>query len=177
MTRKGGLVLGPDRPFYKRGSSEILNTVLKMILFVTVNFKRLLKQQRDYDWPRPKICPSCAQSGLWGHGYVMAYFDVLAVGVFLRRYRCPSCHCVIRLRPEGYFRRFQASIDTIFRSLVHRLAKGRYLAGISRSRQRYWLVGLIRNTAAYLGNAWLNRLVAAFSRLQAMGKVPVSRSI
>jgi len=151
--------------------------MLKMIIFVTVNFKKLLKQQRDYDWPRPEICPKCAQSGLWGHGYVMTYFDVLAAGVFLRRYRCPGCHCVIRLRPEGYFRRFQASIDTIFCSLTCRLTKGRYLAGISRSRQRYWLVGLIRNTAAYFGNAWSNRLVEAFSLLQAMGKVPVSSSI
>ncbi|MGA8181523.1 MAG: hypothetical protein WB792_15790 [Desulfobacterales bacterium] len=57
------------------------------------------------------------------------------------------------------------------------MVNGRYLAGISRSRQRHWLVGLIRNTAVYLGNAWSNRLVEAFSRLQAMGKVPVSSSI
>lgn len=177
MTRKGGLVLGPGRPFDNRGSSEILNTVLKMIIFVAVNFKKLLKQQRDYDWPRPEICPNCAQSGLWGHGYVLAYFDGIPAGILLRRYRCPGCHCVICLRPGGYFRRFQASIDTILRSLTCRLVNGRYLAGISRSRQRHWLVGLIRNTAVYLGNAWSNRLVEAFSRLQAMGKVPVSSSI
>jgi hypothetical protein len=167
----------PDRPFHNRGSSEILKKLLRMILFVAVNFKKLLKQQRDYDWPRPKICPRCAQSGLWGHGFVLVYFDGLPVGVLLRRYRCPGCHCVIRLRPEGYFSRFQASIDTIFRSLTRRLAKGLYLAGISHNRQRHWLVGLIRNTAAYFGNAWLNRLVEAFGRLQAMGKVPVSSSI
>jgi len=148
-----------------------------MVIFISVNFKRLLKQERDYQWPRPELCPSCKESILWGHGFVMAYFDGLSGGVYLRRYRCPQCGCVIRLRPEGYFKRFQAAIVDILSSLTCRITTGRYVKWISRSRQRHWLQGLRRNTAAYLGNRWSRPLLAAFNRLLQMGVVPVSRGI
>jgi hypothetical protein len=74
----------------------------------------------------------------------------------------------------GYFRRIQASIRTIRKCLFERIVKGRYLPGMSRNRQRYWLNSLVRNTTAYFGNAWTNRLMDAFDRLLDMGKVPVS---
>ena len=148
-----------------------------MIIFVSVNFKRLLHQKRNYDWPRPALCPNCKASDLWGHGFVSAYFDGLERGVYLRRYRCPGCGCVIRLRPEGYFKRFQAATIDILNSLSQRLSTDRYVKGISRSRQRHWLVGLMRNSAAYLGNRWSHRLLEAFEQLCRMGYVPVSRSI
>ena len=148
-----------------------------MIIFVSINFKRLLKQKRNYQWPRPARCPSCKASGLWGHGFVPAYFDGLARSVYLRRYRCAGCGCVIRLRPRGYFKRLQAARIDIFNSLSHRLGTGRYVKGISRSRQRHWLVGLIRNSAAYLGNQWSHRLIQAYEQLCQMGYVPVSRGI
>ena len=105
-----------------------------MIIFVSVNFKRLLHQKRNYVWPRPQLCPCCKASGLWGHGFVPAYFDGLVCGVYLRRYRCPQCHCVIRLRPRGYFPRFQAAIGDIVMRLSHRITTDRYMKGISRSR-------------------------------------------
>lgn len=149
----------------------------KMIIFVSVNFKSLLRQKRNYKWPRPSLCPSCKANGLWGHGFVSAYFDGLERSVYLRRYRCAGCGCVIRLRPRGYFKRFQAARIDIFKSLSHRLATGRYVRGISRSRQRHWLVGLIRNSAAYLGNQWAHRLIEAYEQLWQMGYVPVSRGI
>jgi hypothetical protein len=148
-----------------------------MIIFVSVNFKRLLKQERAYHWPRPELCPCCQASDLWGHGFVAAYFDGLARGVYLRRYRCPGCGCVIRLRPRGYFRRFQAAIVDIFHSLRRRIRTGSYMTGISRSRQRHWLVGLRRHSAAYLDNRFSDRLPEAFLRLWQMGFVPVSRGI
>jgi hypothetical protein len=114
---------------------------------------------------------------VWGHGFVLAYFDGVATGIYLRRYRCPECCCVIRLRPRGYFSRFQASIETIRSSLCRRLAYGRYPPGLSRSRQRHWLKALVKNTVAYLGHGFKNRLLAAFDRLMSMGKVPVSGSM
>lgn len=61
--------------------------------------------------------------------------------------------------------------------LSHRIATGRYVKGISRSRQRHWLVGLIRNSAAYLDNRWSHRLIEAFNELCRMGFVAVSRGI
>jgi len=148
-----------------------------MIIGVVVNLKRLFKFQKKYPWPRPATCPQCYHSGLWGHGFVLAYFDDLAAGVFLRRYRCPHCGCVIRLKPKGFFRRFQASIATIRSSLVSRLTGTGYLGGISISRQRHWLNGLARNVMAHLGNHWRGRLLDGFDRLVGCGYVPVASAV
>lgn len=148
-----------------------------MIIFVAVNFKKLLKRKRKYRWPRPDHCPCCQADKLWGHGFVLAYFDQLPEGVLIHRYRCPECHCVIRLRPRGYFPRFQASIQTIYKSLSHRVINGSYLSDISRNRQRHWHKALVRNTIAYLDNRFKRRMLQAFNRLLCMGKVPVSSCI
>lgn len=148
-----------------------------MILFVSVNLKQLFKDQRKYSWPRPECCPQCEVSHVWGHGFVLAYFDGLPAGVFLRRYRCPQCGCVIRVRPKEFFRRFQATIATIRASLQHRLTVGRYLSGMSLSRQRHWLNSLKRSVKAYLGDQWGRRLMAGFDHLISCGHVPVSSAI
>ena len=148
-----------------------------MIIFVSVNLKRLFKRQHKYPWPRPGVCPQCRIGGLWGHGFVLAYFDELPAGVLLRRYRCPHCGCVIRLRPKGFFPRFQASIATIRSSLARRVAGGSYLAGIATRRQRHWLRGLIGNVTAHLGTHWRGRLIEGFDALMAAGYVPVSRAV
>jgi ribosomal protein S27AE len=148
-----------------------------MIIFVRANLKKIFNKQREYVWPRPEVCPRCEQSSLWGHGFVLAYFDDAHGGVYLRRYRCPGCGCVIRLRPRGYFARIQASIRTIRSSLSKRIDQGRYLPGLSRSRQRHWVKALIENTVACLGHGWKVRLIEAFDRLVSMGKVPVSGSM
>jgi hypothetical protein len=148
-----------------------------MIIFVCVNLKKILKKRRKYAWPKPDVCPRCEMGKLWGHGFVLAYFDAVSEGIYLRRYRCPECSCVIRLRPAGYFPRIQASIATIRSSVSKRIGDGRYLAGLSRSRQRHWLKALIKNTMAYLGQGFKDRLLEAFDRLIDMGKAPVSSSM
>ena len=149
-----------------------------MIICVPVNLKQLFKRQRNYPWPpRPEVCPRCRLGGLWGHGFALAYFDGLPAGVFLRRYRCPHCGCVIRLRPKGFFRRFQASITTIRASLLCRVTAGHCLPGISTNRQRHWLSGLIRNVMAHLGSRWRSRLLEGFDHLAAAGYVPVSSAV
>jgi hypothetical protein len=107
----------------------------------------------------------------------LAYFDDIDDGVYLRRYRCPECGCVIRLRPVGYFARIQASIETIRSVLTHRLEQGRWPAGLPGNRQRHWLKALIANTVAFLGNAWRDRLVEAFDRLLCLSVTPISRAI
>jgi hypothetical protein len=148
-----------------------------MIIFVCAKLKEIFDKQRDYVWPRPERCPRCRLSKLWGHGFVWAYFDDVAGGLYLRRYRCPECGCVIRLRPRGYFPRIQASIETIRASLGQRIEQGRWPTGSSRSRQGHWLKGLIQNAVAYLGNAWKGRLLEAFDRLLCLGIIPVSRAM
>lgn len=148
-----------------------------MIIFISVILKDLFKQERSYPWPRPDICPRCLASGVWGHGYTTALFDGFDAPLVLKRYRCPCCGCVIRLRPKGYFQRFQSPIDIIRSNLSHRIKTGRWPPGGSHSRKGHWLRALSRRAAAYLGNAWNNRLIEAFDYFMSQGIVPVSRSI
>jgi hypothetical protein len=146
-----------------------------MILFVAVNLKRLSVLGRKYRWHRPALCPGCRQSHLWGHGYVDGYFQGFAHALALRRYVCPSCGCVIKLRPKGYFTRFQTAIGTIRAALGQRADTGRWPAG-SADRGRHWMAALKRQVLVHLGLHWLQRPAAAFDRLCRMGVVPVSRS-
>ncbi|CAO0824549.1 hypothetical protein DFAR_710012 [Desulfarculales bacterium] len=73
-----------------------------------------------------------------------AYFDEAPTEIWLRRFLCPACRAVIRLRPRGYWSRFQAPVETIRQSLSNKLARGRWNPGLLRSRQRHWLKGLLR---------------------------------
>jgi hypothetical protein len=84
---------------------------------------------------------------------------------------------VIRLKPQGYFHKFQSSIEAIRSSIRHRLEKNRWVSAISRSRGLHWLKALKRKSRAYLGESFGGDLLEAFDRLLEMGKVPVSRSI
>ncbi len=72
-----------------------------MVLFVAVKLKQIFYKQRGYPWPRPEPCPRCQEPRVWGHGFVAVYFDEYPRALFLRRYRCPVCGCVIRLRPKA----------------------------------------------------------------------------
>jgi hypothetical protein len=148
-----------------------------MVILVEAELKQIVEQQRDYPWPRPEACPRCHECRLWGHGFVMAYFDDYPRGLFLRRFRCPGCGCVMRLRPKGYFKRFQASIQRIYACLSRRILNGRYEAGLSRSRQRHWLRALQRQVAAYLGEGFRSRLLEGFSALVQRDRVPVAGGI
>lgn len=151
--------------------------ISKLILSIAAKIKEIFKLGRRYPWPKPEICPCCKQNRVWGHGYVLAYFDGFDGGIFLKRYRCPGCGCVIRLKPEGYLRRFQATTDNIRYRLSHRLRNGRWPPGCSRSRQGHWLRSLRRKVLAYLGLDWERRLLEGFSHLLCRGVNPVSRSI
>ncbi len=148
-----------------------------MILPVVVVLKEIYEKGRDYLWPRPQTCPRCKAGRPWGHGFVLAYFDGLNAGIFLRRYRCSQCGCVIRLKPQGYFKRFQSSVQTIRAAISNRLEKHCCLVTISRTLQAHWLKALKRKTRAYLGDRFQHDLLEAFDRLCEMGKIPVSRSI
>jgi hypothetical protein len=148
-----------------------------MIIAVVAMLKEIFAQGKDYPWPRPAECPKCKRKRLWGHGFVSAWFDECEGAVFLRRYRCPECSCVVRLKPQGYFDRFQCAKESIRTNLRHRIKTGRWLPGASRSRQGHWLRALMRNAKAYLGDVFDGDLLDAFDSLWAMGKVPVNRSI
>jgi hypothetical protein len=108
---------------------------------------------------------------------VLSYFAELAEGVLLRRYRCPDCRCVVRLRPHSHWSRFQSSIKTI-RGCIERYVKGENLCRDGpRSRRGNWLRALRIQSAVRLGLGFVGSLLDAFDRLVGKGFVPVSRSM
>jgi len=148
-----------------------------MIVSVLVSIKEIVAKGRDFPWPRPAVCPRCDGNRVWGHGFVSAFFDGFVDGVLLRRYRCPDCHCVLRLRPSGFFKRFQASIKTIRDCIFYRLKDSRWPKAMSHTRQGHWLRSLYRKTLAYFGQRWKDRLLEGFDYLIRMDEIPVSRRI
>jgi hypothetical protein len=84
---------------------------------------------------------------------------------------------VIRIRPKGYFKRFQASIETIRSSITLKSSKNRWLPCISRTRQGHWFRALKKRMTAYLTEAWDSGVVFGFDCLLQLGQIPVSRCI
>ncbi|MEA2082861.1 MAG: hypothetical protein U9O82_01190, partial [Thermodesulfobacteriota bacterium] len=82
-----------------------------------------------------------------------------------------------RLRPKGYFKRFQAQVETIRSSITLKSTSNRWLPGISRSRQCHWLRALRKRIKAYLTETWVEGVAAGFDYLLQLGQIPVSRSI
>ncbi len=148
-----------------------------MIIKVKADIKQIFKQGKNFTWPKPSRCPHCNDSRLWGHGFVLSFFDGFDQGVYLKRYRCPYCKTVFKLKPHGFFKRFQASIWQILTSIMSRLYTDRYLPELSWNRQHFWFTALKRNIAAYLSNSWDKGVVAGFIKLIGMGKIPVTSSI
>lgn len=175
MKKRGGEFL-PNSTAPKSGATYAPKRK-PMILPVSVNLKEIEEKGRSYPWVRPETCLSCRQSHVWGHGFVESLFDGYAKALLLRRYRCPLCGGVIKLRPKEYFRRFQATKQAIRFHILRRLQTGKWPQGLSSSRCRHWLRALKRQVAAYLGIAWLSQLPEAFDRLVSLGKVAVSRSV
>ncbi len=148
-----------------------------MIAFFDLDLNQIAQGSRNYPWPCPGACGRCGHSRLWGHGLVAMLIEGFAAPLMIRRYRCPMCGCIIRLRPKGYFKRHQSSTAAIRHSLAHRLAVGRWPPGGSGSRARHWLRALKRRALAVLGVPALCDLIAAFDRLLGLGLVPVSRAV
>ena len=148
-----------------------------MVIFSAIKLKELFEKKRDYPWQKPQSCPCCNSNRLWGPGFADAIFDGYNQPLLLKLYRCPECSCVIRLRPEGYFKRFQAPVETIRSSIVCKSTKNRWLAGISRSRQCHWFGALEKKIRAYLTDTWSQGIVAGFDYFLQRNQLPVSRSI
>jgi DNA-directed RNA polymerase subunit RPC12/RpoP len=148
-----------------------------MIFSVLVSIKEIVAKGRDFPWPRPAVCPRCEGRRVWCHGFVSAFFDGFNEEIFLRRYRCPECRCVMRARPTDYFERVQASIKTVRSSIAFRLENGRWPPGGSRCRQGHWLRSLTRRVYARFGQGWSKRLLEGFDELILKNEIPVCRRI
>ena len=148
-----------------------------MILNVKADIKQIFKLGKKFKWQKPVKCKYCGEPKLWGHGFVLSFFDGFGQGLYLKRYRCPYCHTVFKLKPRGYFKRFQADIKTIFASILSRIYNNKYLPRLPWSRQHFWFTALKRNVNAYLSNSWDKGIAAGFRELVKMNKVPVTSSI
>ena len=148
-----------------------------MIVKVKADIKQIFKLGKKFKWQKPVKCSQCHEATLWGHGFVLSFFDSFDQGLYLKRYRCPWRRTVFKLKPFGYFNRFQANIKMIFLSIWNRVCKNRYLPGLSWSRQHFWFTALKRNITAYLSNTWDKGIIAGFFRLIRMDKIPVTSSI
>lgn len=176
MGEKGKVLA--SHPSLHGGQSPAHPTNKVLILFVEVCVKRLAELGREYLWDKPAQCPKCQSVRLWGHGYVEAYFDEAGSRcVLLKRYRCPECRVVLRLRPVGYWRRIQATIATVRQCVMERLEKGRWPPNSNPPRQRHWLRALKRQVRTRLGMSWAERLAEGFSELVRLGVCAVSRAV
>ena len=146
-----------------------------MIHFVAVLLNDIFEQGRDYPWLRPEKCLKCGHYKVWGHGFVPRLFDGFPSPLLIKCYRCPCCGCVITLRPDSHFSRFQSPVQTIRSRLHHRINKGKWWAPPSLvSRCRHWLVNLRRNIKSYLPATQPLGEIAAFDWFIEHGQVPVS---
>ena len=112
-----------------------------LIVHFPIEDKTLILAGKNYPWPRPDSCPRCGGNHLWGHGYTPRYFDGYPGLIWLKRYCCVDCHGVHTLRPKTYWRRFQAAVSTIVKSLRSKIDHNCWLSELPRQRQQYWMQG------------------------------------
>jgi len=148
-----------------------------MITFLVLDLNRIARSSRDYPWPEPGGCGRCHHPKLWGHGFVRMIFDGFGQALEMRRYRCPKCGSIVRVRPAGYWPRHQSAVATIRAALSCRARTRRWPPGCMTNRARHWLASLKRHALALWGIPALADLADAFDRLVAMGRVPVSRAV
>jgi len=145
-----------------------------------INVKEVFRLGRKYPFPRPQSClrRECRSTRIWGHGFVLRYFDECPGYVELRRWRCADCGCVYLIRPFGYWPRHHVPIRTVLKSLCHRLLCGFWdkTLGLSRQRQRHWLMALRKNILTYLGLDFAAEVMLGFHMLVPVLMVPVIRS-
>lgn len=162
----------------ERGSAPRTSEAQVLILFVDLCVKTLVGLGRKYPWQRPERCPKCGGVRVWGHGFVPAYFDEAGSQcVFLKRYRCPQCRVVIRMRPVGYWRRIQAAVAAVVQCVLDRIEKGRWPPGSNAARGRHWLRALKRQVRTHLGMSYAERIGEGFAELLRRGVCAVSRAV
>jgi hypothetical protein len=116
-------------------------------VYISIDFNKLGEKKKEYPWERLGRCPSCKGPRVWGHGYVLRYFDSYEEGVWLKRYRCAECRAVHTVRPETHYRGFWVSIASILDSLLEKALYNRWLSRYSRQRQQYWWRGFVKQAS------------------------------
>jgi len=149
-----------------------------MIINQEINLADIFRLGRSYEYIRPDKCPQCGSSRIWGHGFVSRYFDDYDLCLYLKRWICAECGCVISIRPVNYFARHHCIILKIFSVLSERLNTGFWSRDpcIRRQRGGHWLRALKRNIQVFLGNEWAEKTITGFNQLITLSKCPVLRT-
>ncbi len=120
-----------------------------MFKHVVVDIENLSISGKNFKWKRPK-CPNGCKK-VWGHGYRIRYFSGFREGVYLKRYRCPTCGTIIIMFPIGYWKHYQSSIKDIFLILQWRLTSYRWPSWTTRQRAGHWLKKFILHVGMEYG--------------------------
>lgn len=111
-----------------------------LILYFSIDVKKLFELGKNYPWIKPSRCPACSGSRLWGHGFKPRYFEECSSALWVKCYRCPDCATVHCTRPNSYTSRFRYRIVEILRSLTEKVSGcGKWMASVARQNQQYWL--------------------------------------
>jgi ribosomal protein S27AE len=108
-----------------------------MLQHEVVDLKNLSVSGKKFKWKRPRCPKGCKK--VWVHGYVLRYFSGFKDGIYLKKYRCPTCGTVITMSPIGFWPRYQSSIKMIYEALKSRLTSYRWPSWISRQRGCHWM--------------------------------------
>lgn len=144
-----------------------------------IDLNQLSQLGKNYEFIRPEFCLKCNSPKIWSHGYVRRYFDGYAFCLYLKRWICADCGCVISIIVLNYFPRHHRSIDEIRKCIQYRLKTGNWIRGpdLSRQRQGHWLRALIKNIQTLLGNEWIRKPIESFNELISKNQCPVLRSV
>jgi hypothetical protein len=150
-----------------------------MIINVNIDIEELYIQGKNYKHKRLTRCPRCKSICIWGHGYTGRYFDGYSNKLWLKRWRCTDCNCIIFVKPAGYFSRHHRTIKGIYKCIRHRIHYGRWIRGpdLSRQRQGHWVRALKKNIKTHLGVDNSEKLSEGFQKLINRGQCPVLRSV
>ena len=110
-----------------------------MLLKTNASLHEISSQGKLYQWQKPKQCPRCHNPRLWGHGFVLRVFQELLEAVFLKRWRCPRCCCILSVKPSGFDQGYvRTKRETIASEIHHRLIHKKWHQA-PRQRAGYWL--------------------------------------
>ena len=147
---------------------------LLVVLHVAVDVQRLVELGKKYPWPKPKRCLACSSWRVWGHGYVLRYFEGFLLPLWIKRLRCPDCGVFYTLRPDLFYWRFRYSVRTILSSLTTKITDGFWLPSLPRQNQQYWYRGLRLQSLRTRNIVFPD--MTALKEIISSGLVPVSHS-
>lgn len=108
------------------------------LLICRIDLEKLQESGKHFLWKKPRSCPECGSRRLWGHGYAMRNFVGFALGLWMKRYRCPDCRAVHTCRPEGFLPGMQYPVQTQKSCLETKIDGKPFLRSVSRQSQQHW---------------------------------------